>query len=86
MTFCQLQHRLVEHLRHRIQSGETTERGLAASPGISQPHLHNVLKGKRLLSMEMADEILRNLQISVLDLIEPHELADGGTRPPEKAR
>jgi transcriptional regulator with XRE-family HTH domain len=84
MTFCQLQHRLVEHLRHRIQGGETTERGLARIAGISQPHLHNVLKGKRLLSMEMADEILRNLQISVLDLIEPQDLEGGPDRPSTK--
>jgi transcriptional regulator with XRE-family HTH domain len=69
MTFSHLQERLVEHLRHRIQSGETTERGLARIAGISQPHLHNVLKGKRVLSMAMADEILKNLQITVLDLI-----------------
>ena len=73
MTFGHLQQRLVNHLRHRIRSGETTERGLARIAGLSQPHLHNVLKGKRLLSMEMADEILRNLEIDLVDLIEPGE-------------
>jgi transcriptional regulator with XRE-family HTH domain len=75
MTFLELQHRLLEHLRHRVQSGETTERALARLAGISQPHLNNVLKGKRLLSFDMADEILRNLQMGVLDLIRPDELA-----------
>ena len=78
MTFCQLQQRLVDHLRRRVRGGETTERGLARIAGVSQPHLHNVLKGKRLLSMEMADEILRNLGIDILDLIEPGEL-DGAS-------
>ncbi|MBS1856033.1 MAG: XRE family transcriptional regulator [Acidobacteria bacterium] len=74
MTFLQLQQRLLEHLRLRVQSGEATERGLARLAGVSQPHLHNVLKGKRLLSVEMADEILRNLQIGVLDLIQPADI------------
>jgi transcriptional regulator with XRE-family HTH domain len=73
MTFVDLQQRLLENLRHRIQSGEATERGLARLAGLSQPHLHNALKGKRLLSMDMADNILHNLQIGVLDLISPDE-------------
>jgi transcriptional regulator with XRE-family HTH domain len=73
LTFAQLQQRLLDHLRMRIQRGEATERGLARLTGVSQPHLHNVLKGYRLLSMEMADEILRNLDIGLLDLIEPGE-------------
>ena len=84
MTFCQLQQRLVQHLRHRIQSGETTERGLARIVGASQPHLHNVLKGKRLLSVQMADEILRNLHISVFDLIQPGDLEHRNGQPPRK--
>lgn len=74
MTFCHLQQRLIDHLRHRIQGGESTERGLARIAGISQPHLHNVLKKKRLLSMEMADKVLGNLHISVIDLIQPEDL------------
>jgi transcriptional regulator with XRE-family HTH domain len=74
MTFGQLQRRLVEHLRHRVQSGEITERSLARIAGISQPHLHNVLKGKRILSIEMADEILKNLDITILDLLDPDRL------------
>ena len=86
MTFSHLRQRLVEHLRHRIQSGETTERGLARIAGISQPHLHNVLKGKRVLSMDMADEILKNLQITVLDLIPLDLLEHGSGRPDPKKR
>ena len=73
MTFNHLQQRLLDHLRHRVQSGQTTERALARLAGVSQPHLHNVLKGKRLLSLQMADEILHNLQLGVLDLIESGE-------------
>ena len=76
MTFLDLQERLLDHLRHRVQSGEATERSLARLAGVSQPHLHNVLKGKRLLSFEMADGILRNLQMGVLDLIQTEEVAN----------
>ena len=74
MTFHDLQERLLEELRQRVRSGAATERGLARHTGISQPHLHNVLKGKRMLSMERADSVLHSLQIDILNLIEPEEL------------
>jgi hypothetical protein len=80
MTFYELQQRLLEELRQRVRSGAATERGLARTSGISQPHLHNVLKGKRLLSMDKADELLRHLQIDVLQLIHPEELRDSSRR------
>ena len=41
------------HLRTRIQNGELTERSLARLTGISQPHIHNVLKGAKILSPEL---------------------------------
>jgi len=75
MTFDELRKRLIRDLRHRIQSGQHTERSLAAIAGISQPHLHNSLKGIRLLSVEMADEILTNLKMGIADLLEPGEIA-----------
>ena len=74
MTFYDLRRRLVSSLRERVRSGEITERGLARMTGVSQPHLHNVLKEKRLLSLDMADAILRGLNMDVLDLIEPSEV------------
>jgi len=76
MTFRDLQQRLLDELRRRVQSGAATERGLARLSGVSQPHLHNVLKGKRVLSTEKADEVLRRLQLDVLSLIEPAELRE----------
>ena len=76
MTFHDLQQRLLDELRQRVRSGATTERSLARLSGISQPHLHNVLKGKRLLSMEKADTVLHRLHIDVLNLIEPEELRE----------
>ena len=74
MTFHDLQQRLIDDLRQRVRSGEVTERGLARTTGVSQPHIHNVLKGKRLLSSDMADAILRQLQLDVLDLIRLEEV------------
>jgi hypothetical protein len=80
MTFQDLQQRLIEELRVRVRSGVATERGLARLSGISQPHLHHVLKGKRTFSIEKSDEVLRRLQIDVLHLILPDELREPGRR------
>jgi transcriptional regulator with XRE-family HTH domain len=74
MTFADLHRRLVCQLQNRVRGGELTERGLARLTGISQPHIHNVLKGKRFFSTESSDIILRELNISVLDLIGPEDL------------
>jgi hypothetical protein len=73
MHFELLQRRLVEHIRSRVRTGELTERSLARLAGVSQPHLHNVLKGSRFLSREMADQILRELRICLFDLLEPED-------------
>jgi hypothetical protein len=81
MDFRLLQTRLVEHLRERVRSGELTERSLARITGVSQPHIHNVLKGIRLLSPAMADHVLQHLHLHVLDLVQPAELA--ARRPPD---
>ena len=74
MDFSELHRRFVDHLRAKVSSGELTERSLARTTGISQPHIHNVLKGKRGLSTEMADAILYHLGMDLIDLIEPNEL------------
>ena len=74
MDFQELRERLVGHLRDRVRSGELTERGLARISGVSQPHIHNVLKGKRVLSVEMSDEVLRQLHMDLLDLVKPEDL------------
>ena len=70
VTFERLQLNLIQHLRDRVHNGELTERSLARITGISQPHLHNVLKGKRLLSIQKLDRILSYLELDLLDLIE----------------
>ena len=80
MNFRELHERLVAHLRERVVAGELTERGLARISGISQPHLHNVLKGKRLFSTDAADEILRGLHIDLFDLFGPAGRVEPGRR------
>ena len=74
MDFQELERRFIEHLRERIRSGELTERRLARLAGISQPHVHNVLKGKRIFSLQTADLILHVLRLDLLDLLSADEL------------
>ena len=73
MTIGEIQERFVELLKKRIRNGELSERGLARMVGISQPHIHNVLKGKRTFSVETTDDIMRQLRLDLFDLIEPAE-------------
>ena len=70
MDFQELQGRFIDHLRARIRSGQLTERRLAKLAGISQPHMHNVLRRKRGISIEMADVILQVLRIDLYDLLD----------------
>jgi len=76
VNFRELQRRLVAHLHTLVRSGDATERGLARLTGVSQPHMHNVLKGKRLLSLEMADQVVARLHLDLLDFVEPAELLE----------
>lgn len=76
MSFEELQRRLVLHLIVRVRSGELTERSLARITHVSQPHMHNVLKGKRSFSIQMADSILRELRMDIFDLLDPAELLE----------
>jgi hypothetical protein len=69
MTFQDLHSKLIDYLNHGLREGAITERGVAKRAGISQPHLHNVLKGKRLLSWRTADALLKELRLDVLDLM-----------------
>ena len=64
---------LIALLKTRINNGHFTERGLARILGISQPQLHNVMKGKRRLQTELADRILDKFGLDVLDLIDALE-------------
>jgi len=72
--FAELGSRLIEFVAGRIRNGDYTERGLARILDVSQPQLHNVLKGARPLRPDLADLLLRYFQISALDLAYAHEL------------
>jgi hypothetical protein len=67
--FHELQVRLIDVARERVRSGELTERGLARMCGISQPHMHNVLKKIRALSTAAADRLMQALDIRFADLL-----------------
>ena len=76
ILFGVLQARLIRFLNLRIQNGDFTERGLARILGVSQPQVHNVLKGARKLTPELADHLMCRFEMSVLDLLDSAELAD----------
>jgi len=80
LGFEHLHNRLVAEVRGRIRSGELTERGLALRAGLSQPHMHHVLKGKRAFSLRSADAVLLELRLDVIDLLRPEDFADSPAR------
>jgi AraC-like DNA-binding protein len=69
MNFQDLHERLADYIVEQVRNGELTERGLARRAGISQPHLHNILKRKRFFSLQSADLVMHELGLSVLDLV-----------------
>ena len=69
MSFRKLQDSLIEAVRNRVRNGEITERHLAKITGVSQPHIHNVLKGVRELSPGLSDRVLLEFHLSVRDLM-----------------
>jgi predicted XRE-type DNA-binding protein len=77
VDFRDLHNALIAELTERIRGGELTERGLARLVGISQPHVHNVLKGKRGFSVEKSDVILHRLHMDVRDLVRLVEGPEG---------
>ncbi len=74
MYFEQALQRLRQQLRDEVRNGELTERGLARRAGCSQPHIHNVLKGRRILTPRTADQMLRARALQLEDLLKS---ADG---------
>jgi transcriptional regulator with XRE-family HTH domain len=62
------------YIRRRINSGEYTERSLARVLHISQPHLHNMLKGVRQITIDFADRVMLKFRISIFDLLSDEEI------------
>src|SRR5580700_9335013 len=85
VDFRLLRMRTVSQVRARVRNGEISERGLARLTGISRPHIHNVLKGVRALSMEKADQILARLRIDLADLLIVPEAGGGEPGKPAPA-
>lgn len=86
LTFNILHGRLLEFVLGRVNNGDFTERGLARILSISQPQMHNVLKGNRTLTPALADRIMQRFGLSVVDLLHKHELmARSNAESPEGA-
>lgn len=79
LTFRALQIRLIAFVNARIQNGEFSERSLARQLGLSQPQLHNVLKGARKLQTALADTFLTYFGISIKDLLAEEEIKESGS-------
>jgi len=74
VSFRDLQDRLISFVVMKIRNGEFTERRLARVLGVSQPQLHNVLKGARPLKPEFADCLCKHFEIGVVDLLSRAEM------------
>ncbi|MBI4889519.1 MAG: hypothetical protein HY821_02765 [Acidobacteria bacterium] len=74
LTFEVLLSRLMGFASERIRNGDMTERAMARLVDLSQPHLHNVLKGKKGITLAAADGMLQGLALSLLELVEAEEL------------
>jgi hypothetical protein len=74
LSFAALQRRLIEEVRRRLHNGEFTERGLARRLGVSQPHIHNVLKGHRILTPEIGDSLMGGLGLDLVELLTDREI------------
>lgn len=69
VTFEILKGLLIRYVTLRVRNGDCTERQLAKLVGVSQPQLHNVLKGARPLKQQLGDALLKHFQIGLLELV-----------------
>jgi hypothetical protein len=69
LNIAELCRRILATARLRVHSGAVSERSLARRAGISQPHLHNALKGIRVLSPDAADRLMRALEVTVPQIL-----------------
>jgi len=67
-------------VRTRVRNGYATERGLALLVGVSQPHLHNVLKGARQMTPALADRLIKALEIDLGELLQFAQACDKASR------
>jgi len=74
MKLADIEERLLDNLRARVKRREISERRLALQAGFSQPHIHNVLKGARQLTTDVADRLMERLGLDLESLFETSEL------------
>jgi phage repressor protein C with HTH and peptisase S24 domain len=74
MKFKALQENLRKVIRKRIDDDQLTGLKLAQQTGFQQAHISNFLNSKRSLSLEGMDKVLQVQKLSVLDLLDPHEI------------
>ena len=82
MKFRALQENLRKALWARIDEGELTGMRLAEQTGFKQAHISNFLNRKRGLSVAGMDKVLNVQRLSVLDLLDPHEISKRATIAP----
>jgi hypothetical protein len=83
LSFKALYERMLERVRGRVREGAITERGLARATGLSQPHIHHLLKSARMPTTASADAILAILfHGGVADLLGGDDF-EGEWRTPE---
>lgn len=76
VTFEVLQKRLIWFVNNRISNGDLSERALARVLHVSQPQIHNVLKGARKLTPELADRLLQCFGMTIVDLLNRSDLRE----------
>src|SRR5260221_14114081 len=75
MKFRVLQDNLRRTIWERIGEGDLTGLRLGQQTGFKQAHISNFLNRKRGLSLEGMDRVLAVQHLSVLDLLDPHEVS-----------
>jgi plasmid maintenance system antidote protein VapI len=66
---------LLLKLRGIVANGIVSERRIAQVVGLSQPHIHHLLSGERTLTVQVADRLLRTLEISPVELLDEIQVA-----------
>lgn len=70
LTFEELLASVLREIEQRIRNGQLTERGLARKTGLSQPHVHHILKKKRGITAQVADRFLEVLGMEASELVD----------------
>ena len=89
MTFQTLHDQLIREIQRRVDAGDATVSSLARRAGISQPHLHLVLNGKRGFSWDFADRAALVIGLRVEDLValsKPSSPSQSHSRPKSRPK